>query len=74
MWSQQEDREGVIHSELFQRCCSEPGHNRQTSLELEEGYELVVKSVDIDGNKVYLELYKDGELIDSRGDHTSERG
>ncbi|MGV8115101.1 S-layer protein domain-containing protein, partial [Methanothrix soehngenii] len=35
-------------------------------LELEGGYELVVKSIDIDGNRVYLELYKDKEMIDSR--------
>ncbi len=34
-----------------------------TPLRLEEGYELVVKSVDIDGNKVYVELFKDGELV-----------
>nr|WP_292540847.1 S-layer protein domain-containing protein [Methanothrix sp.] len=35
-------------------------------LELEGGYELVVKSIDIDGNRFYLELYKDKEMIDSR--------
>jgi len=35
-------------------------------LELEEGYELAVKSVDIDGNKVYIELLKDGVVVDSR--------
>ena len=35
-------------------------------MELEGGYELVVKSIDIDGNRVYLELYKDKEMIDSR--------
>ncbi len=37
-----------------------------TPLELEEGYQLWIQSVDIDGNKVYLELYKDGMMIDSR--------
>ena len=26
----------------------------------------MVKSIDIDGNRVYLELYKDKEMIDSR--------
>lgn len=36
-----------------------------TPLELEEGYELWIQSVDIDGNKVYLELYKDGIVIDA---------
>jgi uncharacterized membrane protein len=37
-----------------------------TPLKLEDGYELVIKSVDIDGNKVYLELTKDGQVIDSK--------
>jgi len=35
-------------------------------LALEEGYELHIKQVDIDGNKVYLGLSKDGEEIDSK--------
>ncbi len=34
------------------------------SLKLEEGYELALKSVDIDGNKIYLELSKDGVVVD----------
>ncbi len=33
---------------------------------LEEVYELVIQSIDIDGNRVYLELYKDGIVIDSK--------
>ncbi len=37
-----------------------------TPLALEEGYELAIQSVDIDGNKVYTELYKDGEVVDSQ--------
>ena len=35
-----------------------------TPLKLKEGYELAIKSIDIDGNKVYLELYKDGTVVD----------
>jgi len=35
-------------------------------LKLNDGYELVVKSVDIDGNKAYLELTKDGQVVDSK--------
>jgi len=38
----------------------------ETPLKLEEGYELVVRSVDIDGNKAYLELIKNGQVIDSK--------
>jgi S-layer protein (TIGR01567 family) len=37
-----------------------------TPLKLGEGYELAIKSIDIDGNKVYLELTKDGESVDSK--------
>ncbi len=35
-------------------------------LTLKDGYELRIKQIDIDGNKVYLGLAKDGEEIDSR--------
>ncbi len=37
-----------------------------TPLKLEQGYELAIKSIDIDGNKVYLELSKDGQVVDSK--------
>lgn len=37
-----------------------------TNLKLNDGYELVIRSVDIDGNKVYLELTKEGQLVESR--------
>src|SRR5512137_2938179 len=37
-----------------------------TPLKLEEGYELAIKSIDIDGNKVYIELSKDGQVVDSK--------
>ena len=37
-----------------------------TPLKLEEGYELAIKSIDIDGNKVYLELSKNGAVVDSK--------
>jgi len=37
-----------------------------TPLKLEDGYELSIKSIDIDGNKVYLELTKDGSVVDSK--------
>uniref|UniRef100_UPI0032AF9F71 S-layer protein domain-containing protein n=1 Tax=Methanothrix sp. TaxID=90426 RepID=UPI0032AF9F71 len=33
---------------------------------LDEGYELTAQSVDVDGNKTYLELSKDGEVIASK--------
>jgi S-layer protein (TIGR01567 family) len=36
-----------------------------TPLKLQQGYELAIKSIDIDGNKVYLELSKNGAVVDS---------
>jgi hypothetical protein len=35
-------------------------------LKLEDGYVLAIKSIDIDGNKAYLELTKDGAVVDSK--------
>ncbi len=37
-----------------------------SALSLEDGYELRIKSVDLNGNKVYLALGKDGEEVDSK--------
>jgi S-layer protein (TIGR01567 family) len=37
-----------------------------TPLKLGEGYVLAIKSIDIDGNKVYLELSKNGAVVDSK--------
>ena len=36
-----------------------------TPLKLGEGYELALKSMDIDGDKVYLELSKKGKVVDA---------
>jgi S-layer protein (TIGR01567 family) len=37
-----------------------------SALPLEEGYELRIKQIDINGNKVFLSLAKDGEEVDSK--------
>ena len=37
-----------------------------TPLAMKEGYELSIAAIDIDGNKVYLELSKDGAVVDSK--------
>jgi S-layer protein (TIGR01567 family) len=42
-----------------------------TPLKLEEGYELAIKSISSDGNNVYLELSKDGDVVDSAIIHPS---
>ena len=36
-----------------------------TPLELEEGYALAIQAIDLDGNKVYLQLMKEGIVVDS---------
>ncbi|MDD4094487.1 MAG: S-layer protein domain-containing protein, partial [Methanothrix sp.] len=38
----------------------------ETPLRLEEGYELAFRPIDINGDKVYLELIKNGQVIDSK--------
>lgn len=35
-------------------------------LKLMEGYQLAVKSIDVKGNKLYLELSKNGQVVDSK--------
>jgi S-layer protein (TIGR01567 family) len=45
-----------------------------TPLKLGEGYELAIKSIDIDGNKVYLELSKNGAVVDSKVVSPSKTG
>ncbi len=45
-----------------------------TPIELEEGYELAIQSIDIEGNKVYLELTNNGEVVDSKVISPSKEG
>ncbi|UGV40371.1 PGF-CTERM sorting domain-containing protein [Methanococcoides orientis] len=42
------------------------------SLELAEGYALTPKQIDVDGNKVWLELTKDGDFVEDKIISTSE--
>jgi S-layer protein (TIGR01567 family) len=45
-----------------------------TPLKLQAGYELAIKAIDIDGNKVYVELSKDGQVVDSKVVSPSRQG
>ena len=45
-----------------------------TLLNLDQGYQLAVRSIDIDGNKVYLELYKNGQIVDAKAISPSKEG
>jgi len=59
----------LVKHNLLSRIIYDDGQERTftsgTSLELEEGYELAIESIDLDGNKVYVELRKDGRVVDA---------
>jgi len=59
----------LVNHNLLSRIIYDDGQERTftsgTSLELEEGYELAIESIDLDGNKVYVELLKDGRVVDA---------
>jgi S-layer protein (TIGR01567 family) len=69
LWQESNDRDlqknGEIREVLIDDC-EERTVTSGTPLALEEGYELAIKSIDTDGNKVYLELSKDGQVVDSK--------
>jgi len=45
-----------------------------TPLKLNEGYELAIKEIDLEGNKVYVELHKDNETVDTSVVEPSKSG
>ena len=67
---EESDDENVLSDEQLLKILvdddSEMTVTSGTPLKGQEGYELAIKSIDIDGNKVYLELTKDGEIVDSK--------
>jgi S-layer protein (TIGR01567 family) len=69
LWQESNDRDlqknGEI-SEVLVDDCEERTVTSGTPLVLEEGYELAITSIDTDGKKVYLELSKDGQVVDSK--------
>lgn len=69
LWQESNDRDlqknGEI-SEVLVDDCEERTVTSGTPLALEEGYELAITSIDTDGKKVYLELSKDGQVVDSK--------
>ena len=66
----------AIVNRIWQVSDSAPSHlifdnssknsiNSSTPLKLKEGYELAIKSIDINGKKVFVELYKNEAMVDS---------
>ena len=45
-----------------------------TPLELDEDYELAIQAIDLDGNKVYVQLMKNGAVVDSSVIEPSKTG
>ena len=67
---EESDNENVLANKQLLKILMDSDNERTissgTPLALEEGYELSIKFIDIDGNNVYLELLKDGSLVDSK--------
>ncbi len=69
LYEESTDRNMLIDEQLLKVLKDDDTEMTVTSgtpLKMEEGYELSIKSIDIDGNKVYLELSKDGAVVDSK--------
>ncbi len=67
---EESDDENVLSDEQLLKILIDNDDERTvtsgTPLAMEEGYELSISAIDIDGNKVYLELSKDGAVVDSK--------
>ncbi|HQJ29254.1 MAG TPA: S-layer protein domain-containing protein [Methanotrichaceae archaeon] len=69
MFKESSDENSLSDEQLQQILMDDDEEYTLTSgspFKLEEGYELSIKSIDIDGNKVYLELMKDGKSVDTK--------
>ncbi len=69
LYGKSDDKSCIARKQLSRICIDDNSEITVTSgtpLELEEGYVLAIKSIDVDGNKVYLELSKDGSAVDSK--------
>ncbi len=53
-------------SEILIDDDTEQTFNSSNPLELEEGYNLSIKNIDADSNKVYVELSKNSQVVDSK--------
>lgn len=56
---------GDLVSEVLRDRYAEWKISTYVPLVLAEGYQLRIKSLDVDGNKLYLELARDGQVVDS---------
>lgn len=75
LYSQSTDKNFMSNKQIIMVLIdddSEMTINPGTPLQLDEGYELAIKSIDTDGSKVYLELTKDGAVVDSKAIYPSK--
>jgi hypothetical protein len=57
---------GDLISEVLKDSNTEWKISTYVPLVLAQGYQLHIESLDVDGNKAYLGLYRDGSLVDSK--------
>jgi len=77
LWQKSDNRDLQKNRQLSEVLMDDNNERTLTSgepLKLEEGYELAIKSIDIDGRKVYLELSKDDAVVDSKVISPSKEG
>ncbi len=68
LFDESTDEDLMVHDQLSKVLYNDDQKRTftiETPLQLEEGYELAIQAIDLDGNKVYLQLMKDGNVVDS---------
>jgi len=69
LYKQSTDTNTLVDEQLLKVLIDDDTERTFTSgtpLKLADGYELMIKSIDVDGNKVYVELMKDGQSVDTK--------
>ncbi len=77
LYKQSTDRNTLVDEQLLKVLIDDDTEKTFTSgtpLKLADGYELLIKSIDVDGNKVYVELMKDGQSVDTKVISPSKEG
>jgi hypothetical protein len=77
LWQKSNGRDLQKNGEISEVLVDDREERTVTSgspLELEEGYELAITSIDVDSNNVYLELSKNGQVVDSKAIAPSKTG
>ena len=72
------DEQNLMKDEQLSKVLMDDDESRTftsgTPLKLAEGYELAIQSIDLDGNKVFVQLMKDGAVVNSAVVEPSKAG